>query len=154
MLILIKRYVILNGIPTSLSLGCPTGSTPRGSPKNCSFLGLKRGMTKHTGQASFRRKEQVMYYYIYILANKTNSVIYIGVTNDLQRRVCEHKSEEIKGFTKKYHVHKLVYFEEFSDVNDAITREKQLKKWVREKKNQLIEAQNPSWDDLAKQFSG
>lgn len=87
-------------------------------------------------------------YYVYILANNINSVLYIGVTNDLTRRLNEHKSEEIKGFTKKYHINKLVYFEEFSDIGDAIAREKQLKGWKREKKNRLVEVMNPEWVDL------
>ena len=78
--------------------------------------------------------------------------MYVGVTNDLRRRLYEHKSELIEGFTKKYHVHKLVYFEEYSDVDDAIAREKQLKHWIRLKKNALIEAQNPNWDDLGEYF--
>ena len=91
-------------------------------------------------------------YYVYILTNKTNSVIYIGVTNDLRRRLYEHKNEQIEGFTKKYYVHKLVYFEEYSEVNDAITREKQLKCWARVKKNWLVETKNPSWDDWGAAF--
>ena len=86
-------------------------------------------------------------YYIYILTNKTNSVVYIGVTNDLHRRLQEHKREAIEGFTKKYHLHKLVYLEEYSEINAAIAREKQLKKWTRAKKNQLIETKNPDWID-------
>jgi putative endonuclease len=73
--------------------------------------------------------------------------MYIGVTNDLKRRLYEHKSDQIKGFTNKYQVHKLVYFEEYSEVNQAIAREKQLKGWVRSKKNQLVEKKNPNWND-------
>ena len=73
--------------------------------------------------------------------------MYIGVTNDLRRRLYEHKKEQIEGFTKKYHVHKLVYFEEFPDVNYAIAREKQLKGWTRAKKNSLVESKNPNWID-------
>ncbi len=73
-------------------------------------------------------------YYVYILTNKTYAVMYIGVTNDLHRRLYEHKNEQIEGFTKKYHIHKLVYFEEYSEINDAIAREKQLKHWTREKR--------------------
>jgi putative endonuclease len=88
-------------------------------------------------------------YYVYILANKSNSVIYIGVTNDLNRRLCEHKSGEIKGFTKKYNINKLVYYEEYSNIDDAITREKQLKHWTRIKKNRLIESTNPLWEDMS-----
>lgn len=87
-------------------------------------------------------------YYIYILTNKSNAVMYIGVTNNLHRRLHEHKMEQIEGFTKKYHVHKLVYFEEYTNVNDAIAREKQLKRWVRAKKNWLVETKNPHWYDL------
>ena len=86
-------------------------------------------------------------YYVYILTNKSNITLYVGVTDNLARRLFEHKSEQIDGFTKKYHIHKLVYFEEYSNVNDAIAREKQLKKWTRRKKNLLIEAKNPSWSD-------
>ena len=74
--------------------------------------------------------------------------MYIGVTNDLNRRVFEHKNELIDGFTKKYHVHKLVYYEKYSDINKAIAREKQLKRWTREKKNELVESKNPHWESL------
>ena len=81
------------------------------------------------------------------MTNKTNSTLYVGVTNDLRRRITEHKNETLDGFTKKYHLHKLVYFEEYSEVNDAIARKKQLKGWVRAKKNWLIESQNPNWND-------
>lgn len=73
--------------------------------------------------------------------------MYIGVTNDLRRRIYEHKNEQIEGFTKKYNVHKLVYFEEYSEINDAITREKQLKRWIRAKKNLLVKTKNQNWDD-------
>ena len=88
-------------------------------------------------------------YFVYILTNRTNRVLYIGVTNDLTRRIREHMSEQIEGFTKKYHVHKLVYFEEYSEINEAISREKQLKRWCRSKKIFLIETKNPAWDDLS-----
>ena len=87
-------------------------------------------------------------YYVYILSNWNNQVLYIGVTNNLERRLYEHKSEQLDGFTKKYHIHKLVYYEEYSDVDYAIAREKQLKHWLRSKKDSLIETQNPNWDDL------
>ena len=86
-------------------------------------------------------------YYVYIVASDSNKMIYIGVTNNLQRRIYEHKSEIIDGFTKKFHIHKLVYYEDFSDVNAAIAREKQLKRWIRAKKNWLIETKNPNWND-------
>ncbi len=88
-------------------------------------------------------------YYVYILANKTNSVVYIGVTNDLMRRLWEHRNDMIEGFTQIYHVHKLVYYESTTDVQAAIAREKQLKNWRRAKKNELIESKNPTWKDLA-----
>ena len=86
-------------------------------------------------------------YYVYILTNTNNSVVYIGVTNDLKRRVYEHKTELIDGFTKRYHIHKLIYYEEYSDPYSAIKREKQLKGWNRERKNNLIETKNPDWND-------
>ena len=78
--------------------------------------------------------------------------MYIGITNNLRRRLNEHKNEQIEGFTKKYHVHKLIYFEEYSEVNDAIAREKQLKHWKRVKKKLLIESKNPNWNDLGEGF--
>ncbi len=89
-----------------------------------------------------------MNYYVYILSNWNNHVVYIGVTNDLKRRVYEHKNNLVDGFTKKYNVHKLVYFESTTDVYSAISREKQLKGWRREKKNTLISDFNPTWQDL------
>ena len=91
-------------------------------------------------------------YYVYILASKANAMLYIGVTNNLSRRLCEHKNGEIDGFTKKYGIHKLVFFETFSDINDAIACEKRLKRWIRAKKNALIESKNPNWDDWSKGF--
>ena len=86
-------------------------------------------------------------YYVYILTNATDDVMYIGVTNDLKRRLAEHRAEQIKGFSEKYHTHKLVYFEEYSDPIAAISREKQLKSWRRDKKNALVEIKNPNWID-------
>ena len=90
-------------------------------------------------------------YYVYILASLTK-VLYVGVTNNLERRIYEHKNAIIKGFTKKYNVKKLVYFEETSEIESAIGREKQFKKWTRKKKIQLIEKENPNWDDLSKDW--
>ena len=87
-------------------------------------------------------------YYIYIMSNYANTVIYIGVTNDLERRVYEHKNHLLPGFTHRYNIEKLVYFETTSDINVAISREKQLKKWSRQKKNALIERLNPEWKEL------
>ena len=91
-------------------------------------------------------------YYIYILTNKTNRVLYIGVTNNLPRRLYEHQNKLIDGFTKRYNLNKLVYCEEYSEIEMAIAREKQLKGWVRRKKNDLIESVNPSWNDLGADF--
>lgn len=87
-------------------------------------------------------------YYVYILASKRNGTLYIGVTNDLKRRIYEHKNNLIEGFTKKYHVHLLVYFEETTDVGSALQREKQLKAWKRNWKIQLIERSNSKWKDF------
>ncbi len=87
-------------------------------------------------------------YWVYILANKIGGTLYIGVTNDLVRRVFEHKSKFVDGFTQKYDVARLVHFEQFDDIEFAIRREKRLKKWTREWKIQLIEKDNPNWDDL------
>ena len=88
-------------------------------------------------------------YYVYILTNTYNTVLYIGVTNNLERRVLEHKSGLIKGFTQKYNLHKLVYYEQTSNVNSAIAREKQLKGLTRAKKNAIIDSFNPEWRDLS-----
>ena len=87
-------------------------------------------------------------YYVYILTSKNNTVLYTGVTNDIKRRVFEHKSELFGGFTKRYHVHKLIYYELFDFVDLAIAREKQIKGYSREKKINLIEAMNPDWKEL------
>ena len=88
-------------------------------------------------------------YYVYILANWSDSVLYVGVTNDLARRLYEHKNHLTDGFTKKYNVHKLVYFEQTNDIRSALEREKQLKGWSRSKKNTLIAKANPAWVDLS-----
>ena len=87
-------------------------------------------------------------YYTYIMASRSR-VLYIGVTNDLRRRVNEHKSALTPGFTAKYRVNRLVHFEEFAWILDAIAREKELKGWKRSRKISLIESRNPTWDDLA-----
>ena len=87
-------------------------------------------------------------YYVYLLTNWNNKVMYTGVTNNLERRIYEHKNKLVKGFTKKYNVNKLVYFEETQEIITAITREKEIKKWRREKKNQLVNRMNPTWKDL------
>jgi len=86
--------------------------------------------------------------YVYFLTNKHNNVLYTGVTNDLIRRVYEHKNKMVVGFTQKYNVDRLVYFEVCSDIVTAIAREKQIKGWSRKKKNDLINTLNSEWDDL------
>jgi putative endonuclease len=91
-------------------------------------------------------------YYVYILASKRNGTLYIGVTNDLERRLYEHKNNLIEGFTKKYNVHHLVYYEDVNDIQSALQREKQLKRWTRKWKVELIEKVNPEWRDLAEDF--
>ncbi len=87
-------------------------------------------------------------YYVYILASRRNGTLYVGITGNLKRRIDEHKNNRIDGFTKKYNLHNLVYFEETSGAKSAIEREKRLKKWDRKWKLDLIESKNPNWDDL------
>ncbi len=88
-------------------------------------------------------------YYVYILTNKTHTVLYTGVTNDLRRRMYEHKHGILDGFTKKYQVHQLMYYEECSEVRSAIMREKEVKNLLRRKKEDLINHFNPKWEDLS-----
>ncbi len=92
--------------------------------------------------------EAIMEYYIYMVTNKHKNVVYTGITNDLLRRVYEHKTKIQKGFTEKYNVEFLVYYEVYAEVDDAITREKQIKGWSRKKKDRLIGDFNPEWRDL------
>ncbi len=91
-------------------------------------------------------------YYNYMLTNRTNRVLYIGMTNDLERRMFEHKNKLVKGFTKRYNLTKLVYYEVTNDADSAIKREKQLKNWHREWKINLITESNPEWNDLSEGF--
>nr|WP_321487598.1 GIY-YIG nuclease family protein [uncultured Draconibacterium sp.] len=91
-------------------------------------------------------------YFVYIVTNKNKTVLYIGVTNDLQRRVYEHENGLIPGFTKKYNCHFLIYYEHFQNIDDAIVREKEIKKWRREKKENLISETNPNWNFLNTQI--
>jgi putative endonuclease len=95
-----------------------------------------------------------MTYYVYLLASRKHGTLYIGVTNDLIRRVYEHRSKVVDGFTRRYDVDKLVWFEVYDDVLSAIAREKELKKWRRDWKIRLIEEQNPNWMDLYPVLSG
>ncbi|MBS4034279.1 MAG: GIY-YIG nuclease family protein [Ignavibacterium sp.] len=92
-------------------------------------------------------------YFIYFLTNWNNTVLYIGMTNNLERRMYEHKNKLVEGFTKKYNLDKLVYYEQYTDVHLAIQREKELKKWRREKKNKLVESVNPEWKDLTNELN-
>lgn len=91
-------------------------------------------------------------YHVYIITNFNNTTFYIGITNDLTRRIYEHKNKTIKGFSSKYNLKKLVYFEETSDINSAIVREKQLKNWHRDWKINLIKSINPNFEDLSETF--
>ena len=92
-------------------------------------------------------------YYVYFMANKNNKVLYVGVTNDIERRVFEHKNSiNQRSFTSKYNCYKLVYFEPHQNIVEAIEREKNIKNWHREWKNQLIKTQNPDWIDLAAEW--
>ena len=87
-------------------------------------------------------------YYVYILTSNNGRAMYIGFSNNLERRIQEHKSGLIEGFTKKYNVHRLVYYEYFEDASAAIAREKELKGWKRERKNALVESVNPEWKEI------
>ncbi|MBT8301217.1 MAG: GIY-YIG nuclease family protein [Maribacter sp.] len=91
-------------------------------------------------------------YYVYILTNKKNGTLYIGMTNNLERRIYEHKNKLIDGFTNRYGLDKLVFVENYEFVQDAITREKRMKKWKRQWKIILIEVDNPQWNDLASEW--
>ncbi len=91
-------------------------------------------------------------YYVYIITNKKRGTLYIGVTNNLKRRIYEHKNELVDGFSKKYHLHKLVFYETLNSIYNAIDMEKKMKKWNREWKIKLIEDLNPDWNDLYEQI--
>lgn len=91
-------------------------------------------------------------YFVYILGNKSNSVLYTGVTNNLDRRIKEHRLKLIPGFTARYNLTKLLYYSRFTDVNEALLWEKRIKGWLREKKEVLITAENPTWKDLAEKL--
>src|SRR6266481_3124539 len=92
------------------------------------------------------------YSYVYMMGSASRRALYIGVTTELRKRMHEHKAGMIEGFASKYKCHRLVYFETFPHVADAIAREKQIKGWRREKKDKLVEAKNPSWKDLAEDW--
>ncbi|MFA7253739.1 MAG: GIY-YIG nuclease family protein [Patescibacteria group bacterium] len=101
-----------------------------------------------------KRSGRVKSYYIYIMASRRKGTLYIGVTNDLIRRIWQHKNKVIDGFTKDYNVSLLVYYEETADIKSAIKREKQLKSWNRQWKIELIEKTNPDWHDLYREIAG
>lgn len=90
-----------------------------------------------------------MQWYVYILASKRNGTLYIGMTNNIARRIDEHKTKVVKGFTQKYHVHRLIYYEVYDSPEEAIRREKNLKAWQRTWKLRIIEEINPDWNDLS-----
>lgn len=95
-----------------------------------------------------------MPYYVYLLASERNGTLYLGVTRDLVRRIYQHKTKVTPGFTSKYGVHKLVWFETYDDPTNAIAREKNIKKWRRTWKMRLIEKSNPTWRDLYDEITG
>lgn len=92
-------------------------------------------------------------YYVYILTNKNHTVFYTGVTNNLVKRIYEHKQKVADGFTKRYNIHKLIYFEQYNDIEIALNREKQIKDYRREKKFTLVNNLNPEWKDLYEEIS-
>ncbi len=91
-------------------------------------------------------------YFLYMMTNRWKNVLYTGMTNSLERRVAEHKSGTVPGFTKKYNCDRLVYYEEYAEITELIDREKQIKRWSRKKKDALIAQMNPQWDDLAAEW--
>ena len=91
-------------------------------------------------------------YFLYIITNKNEGVLYIGITNNLERRIFEHKNKLVKGFSSRYNLDKLIYFESFQYINEAIKREKNMKKWKREWKINLIVENNPNWKNLAENW--
>jgi len=97
----------------------------------------------------YSKKKKNHNYYVYILTNKTNTTLYTGVTNNLAIRTHQHKKKVVKGFTSQYNINKLVYYECYNNINDAIAREKQIKAGSRKKKIELIEGMNPEWRDLS-----
>src|SRR5947207_762295 len=99
-------------------------------------------------------RPNVHQYYVYMLTNAWTNVLYTGVTNSLERRIWQHKNGTVPGFTRKYNCDRLVHFEIYQDIKQAIAREKQIKAWPREKKNALIDTANPVWKDLAADWYG
>lgn len=91
-------------------------------------------------------------FFVYMMTNRSRVVLYTGITNNLERRVWEHQNSAVRGFTKRFKVDRLVYYENFSDARSAIDREKEIKAWRREKKNTLVESLNLNWDDLGRKL--
>jgi putative endonuclease len=111
-----------------------------------------RERADHASETGFRMREGFHYkFWVYILSSRSGTV-YVGITGFFERRIHQHKYDSIEGFTRKYQVHRLVYYESYQDVHAAIAREKQLKRWRREKKIALIEKMNPRWQDLAESW--
>lgn len=111
-------------------------------------MSLRGATSRLVRGAPWQSRTMNKQYYVYIMTNERNLVLYTGVTNDLKKRGWEHKTKEIKGFTNKYNITKLVYYETYQDIKEAISREKQLKAGSRQKKIDLINKTNPEWKDL------
>jgi len=107
----------------------------------------RRGESKHL---VFRMREH--HYYVYMMISNSRRALYTGVTNNLERRVFQHKNDEFEGFSQQYRAHRLVWFERYSNIQTATAREKQLKGWRREKKNRLVHRVNPEWKDLSAEW--
>ena len=113
---------------------------------------VKNGNRPNNSTNPQKGSQDMKQYYVYLLTNKGNTVLYTGMTNDLQRRLYEHREGPVESFTKQYHVHKLVYFETTPDVRTAIEREKQIKGWSRKRKDALVATMNPKWVDLSAEW--
>ena len=107
-------------------------------------------MSSRTAKTARDLSDEVKNFFVYLVSNRSRVVLYTGVTNDLVRRVWEHRNHAVRGFTSKYKVDRLVYYEQFPDPQSAILREKEIKGWRREKKNALVRAMNPQWEDLSR----
>lgn len=143
------RLACLGFAPRSQSFAIVTLSQPAKSVRYPDSLTLSPSANPLRGNPAYNRYvSNELQYYVYILFSKRNGTLYVGVTSDIVRRVWEHKSKRCAGFTQKYNVDKLGYYEIFNDINAAIEREKQLKSVKRIKKLELIEINNPEWIDL------
>ena len=125
------------------------------SQRNVSLAQFKINLSKHNSVIPGLTRDpgsMAKKYYVYILSSKKNGTLYMGITSNLIKRIWEHKNKVIEGFTEKYNVDKLVYYEEYSDPENAIIREKRLKRYQRQWKLKLIEKNNPNWQDLYNQL--